>query len=244
MIDLYYWPTPNGWKISIMLEECGLPYQLHTVNIGKGEQFAPDFLAISPNNRMPAIVDHAPAGGGAAIAVFESGAILQYLAEKTGKFLPPVGEVQARYSVLQWLMWQMGGLGPMAGQNGHFLLYAPEKVPYAIDRYGKEVDRLYGVLNTQLVSTRAYVAGDDYSIADMAIFPWVRTHKAQGIDLKKFSAIERWYNDLFERQAVKRGLDLGKELRAPAMTDEARAALFGQTADSVRARLPQSVSPP
>ena len=163
MIDLYYWPTPNGWKISIMLEECGLPYQLHTVNIGKGEQFAPDFLAISPNNRMPAIVDHAPAGGGAAIAVFESGAILQYLAEKTGKFLPPVGEVQARYSVLQWLMWQMGGLGPMAGQNGHFLLYAPEKVPYAIDRYSKEVDRLYGVLNTQLVGTRAYVAGDDYS---------------------------------------------------------------------------------
>ena len=244
MIDLYYWPTPNGWKISIMLEECGLPYQLHTVNIGKGEQFAPDFLAISPNNRMPAIVDHAPAGGGAAIAVFESGAILQYLAEKTGKFLPPVGEVQARYSVLQWLMWQMGGLGPMAGQNGHFLLYAPEKVPYAIDRYSKEVDRLYGVLNTQLVGTRAYVAGDDYSIADMAIFPWVRTHKAQGIDLKKFSAIERWYNDLFERQAVKRGLDLGKELRAPAMTDEARSALFGQTADSVRARLPQSVSPP
>lgn len=227
-----------------MLEECGLPYQLHTVNIGKGEQFAPDFLAISPNNRMPAIVDHAPAGGGAPISVFESGAILQYLAEKTGKFLPPVDEVQARYGVLQWLMWQMGGLGPMAGQNGHFLLYAPEKVPYAIDRYSKEVDRLYGVLNTQLVSTRAYVAGDDYSIADMAIFPWVRTHKAQGIDLKQFSAIERWYNDLFERQAVKRGLGLGKELRALALTDEARAALFGQTADSVRARLPQSVSPP
>ena len=233
MIDLHYWPTPNGWKISIMLEECGLPYNFIPVNIGKGEQFAPDFLAISPNNRMPAIVDHAPAGGGAPIAVFESGAILQYLAEKTGRFMPT--DLRSRYQVLQWLMWQMGGLGPMAGQNGHFLLYAPEKIAYAIDRYGKEVDRLYGVLNTQLGASKAYVAGADYSIADMAIFPWVRTHKAQQVDLGKFAHVERWYNALFERPAVKRGLDLGKDLRAPALTDDARKALFGQTAASVQA---------
>ena len=232
MIDLYYWPTPNGWKISIMLEECGLPYNFVPVNIGKGEQFAPDFLAVSPNNRMPAIVDHAPEGGGAPIPVFESGAILQYLAEKTGQFLPlPLRE---RTQTLQWLMWQMGGLGPMAGQNGHFLLYAPEKLPYAIDRYGREVDRLYGVLDAQLAKTGAFVAGGTYSIADMAIFPWVRTHKAQQVDLQRFPHIERWYNALFERPAVKRGLDLGKELRAPAMTDDARKALFGQTAESVR----------
>ena len=233
MIDLYYWPTPNGWKISIMLEECGLPYNFIPVNIGKGEQFAPDFLALSPNNRMPAIVDQAPAGGGAPVAVFECGAILQYLAEKTGRFMPT--DLRGRYGVLQWLMWQMGGLGPMAGQNGHFLLYAPEKIAYAIDRYGKEVDRLYGVLNTQLGVTQAYVAGADYSIADMAIFPWVRTHKAQQVDLGKFAHVERWYNALFERPAVKRGLDLGKELRAPAMTDDARKALFGQTSASVQA---------
>ncbi|MFM9901061.1 MAG: glutathione binding-like protein [Polaromonas sp.] len=232
MIDLHYWPTPNGWKISIMLEECGLPYRLVPVNIGKGEQFTPEFLATSPNNRMPAIVDHAPAGGDAPLAVFESGAILIYLAEKTGFFLPTNG--QARSQTLQWLMWQMGGLGPMAGQNGHFLLYAPEQVPYAIDRYGKEVDRLYGVLDGQLARTDAFVAGADYSIADMAIFPWVRTHKAQLIDLGRFPHIERWYNALFERPAVKLGLDLGKDLRAPGLTDEARKALFGQTASSVR----------
>lgn len=234
-LDLYYWPTPNGWKISIMLEECGLPYNFIPVNIGKGAQFAPEFLAISPNNRMPAIVDHAPLageGGGEPLAVFESGAILQYLAEKTGRFIP--ADLRGRYQVLQWLMWQMGGLGPMAGQNGHFLLYAPEKIAYAIDRYGKEVDRLYGVLNKQLGITGAYVAGADYSIADMAIFPWVRTHKAQQVDLGKFAHVERWYNALFERPAVKRGLDLGKELRAPALTEDARKALFGQTAASIQ----------
>ena len=202
------------------------------VNIGKGEQFQPRFLAISPNNRMPAIVDHAPEGGGEPMAIFESGAILQYLAEKTQRFMPT--DVRGRYSVLQWLMWQMGGLGPMAGQNGHFRLYAPEKLPYAIDRYSKEVDRLYGVLDTQLAHTQAFVAGADYSIADMAIFPWVRTHKAQEVELAKFPAVERWYNALFERPAVKRGLDVGKALRAPALTDEARKALFGQTAQSVR----------
>ena len=232
MIELYYWPTPNGWKISILLEECGLPYRLRPVNIGTGEQFTPEFLAISPNNRMPAIVDHDPSGGGEPIAVFESGAILIYLAEKTGLFMP--GDVRGRNQVLQWLMWQMGGLGPMAGQNGHFLLYAPEKIPYAIDRYGKEVNRLYGVLNTQLGRTGAFVAGPDYSIADMAIFSWIRTHKAQNVSLDDFPHVERWYNALFQRPAVKRGLDLGKELRAGTMSEEARKALFGQTAQSVR----------
>ncbi len=232
MIDLYYWPTPNGWKISIMLEECRLPYNFIPVNIGKGEQFSSGFLAISPNNRMPAIVDHTPVGGGKPQAVFESGAILQYLAEKTGSFLPLAR--RERYQVLQWLMWQMGGLGPMAGQNGHFLLYAPEKLPYAIERYGKEVDRLYGVLDTQLASTGAYVAGSDYSIADMAIFPWVRTHKAQQIDIAKFANVQRWYNALFERPAVRRGLELGKDLRAAGLTEDARKALFGQTAESVK----------
>ena len=232
MIDLHYWPTPNGWKISIMLEECGLPYRFVPVNIGKGAQFSADFLAISPNNRMPALVDHAPEGGGAPLAVFESGAILLYLAEKTGRFLST--ELRERYQTLQWLMWQIGGLGPMAGQNGHFLLYAPKKLPYAIARYGQEVDRLYGVLNAQLARTGAYVAGAGYGIADMAIFPWVRTHKAQQVDLQKFPQVQRWYDTLFQRPAVRRGLDLGKELRAPALTDEARKALFGQTAQSVQ----------
>jgi GST-like protein len=232
MIDLHYWPTPNGWKISIMLEECGLPYRLKPVNIGRGEQFSAEFLAISPNNRMPAIVDHAPADGDAPVAVFESGAILLYLAEKAGRFFGPA--LRERVAALQWLMWQMGGLGPMAGQNGHFLLYAPERMPYAIERYGKEVDRLYGVLDAQLGRTGAFVAGVDYSIADMAIFPWVRTHKAQQVDLLRFPHVKRWYDALFERPAVKRGIALGKELRAATLTDEARKALFGQTAQSVR----------
>ena len=233
MIDLHYWPTPNGWKISIMLEECGLPYALKPVNIGRGEQFSAAFLAISPNNRMPAIVDHDPPGGGAPIAVFESGAILIYLAEKTGRFLP--ADLRGRHATLQWLMWQMGGLGPMAGQNGHFLLYAPEKIPYALERYAKEVNRLYGVLDAQLARTGQYVAGSEYSIADMAIFPWIRTHKAQQISLADFPHVARWYKLLFERPAVQRGVDLGKELRLPKMDDEARKALFGQTAQSVRA---------
>ncbi|MBZ4211684.1 MAG: glutathione S-transferase N-terminal domain-containing protein [Rhodoferax sp.] len=232
MIELYYWPTPNGWKISIMLEECGLPYRTLPINIGKGEQFAPAFLAISPNNRMPAMVDHQPSDAGAPISVFESGAILIYLAEKSGRFMPR--DVRGRNQVLQWLMWQMGGLGPMAGQNGHFLLYAPEKVPYAIDRYGKEVNRLYGVLNTQLGATGAFVAGDEYSIADMAIFPWIRTHTAQQVALADFPHVERWYNTLMERPAVRRGIELLKELRASSLSEEARKALFGQTAQSVR----------
>lgn len=232
MIDLYYWPTPNGWKVSIMLEECGLPYRMVPVNIGKGEQFTSEFLAISPNNRMPAIVDDDPAGGGEPIRVFESGAILIYLAEKAGLFMP--ADVRGRSQTLQWLMWQMGGLGPMAGQNGHFLLYAPEKVAYAIDRYGKEVNRLYGVLDTRLGQTGAFVAGQQYSIADIAIFPWIRTHKAQNVSLDDFPNVRRWYNTLLLRPAIRRGIDLGKELRADTMTDEARKALFGQTAQSVR----------
>jgi len=233
MINLHYWPTPNGWKISIMLEECALPYRMVPVNIGKGEQFTPQFLAISPNNRMPALVDNAPEGGGEPVAVFESGACLLYLAEKTGLFMPT--DLRGRYAVMQWLMWQMGGLGPMAGQNGHFQLYAPEKIPYAIERYSKEVDRLYGVLDVQLGHTGAYVAGTDYSVADMAIFPWVRTHKAQNVALENFPHVQRWYNGLFLRPAVKRGLDLGKDLRAGGLTEEARKALFGQTAQSIRA---------
>ena len=233
MIDLHYWPTPNGWKISIMLEECALPYRLVPVNIGRGEQFRPVFLEISPNNRMPAIVDHAPSGGGAPLALFESGAILLYLAEKSGRFMPV--ELHARYQVLQWLMWQMGGLGPMAGQNGHFLLYAAERIPYAIERYGKEVNRLYGVLDAQLGRTGAFVAGAQYTIADMAIFPWIRTHKAQQVQLDEFPQVRRWYDTVSQRPATRRGIDLGRELRASGLTEEARKALFGQTAQSVRA---------
>ena len=231
MIDLYYWPTPNGWKISIMLEECGLPYTTHLVNIGKGEQFAPDFLRISPNNRMPAIVDQAPADGGAPVPVFESGAILLYLAEKTGQFLP--ADLRGRVQVTEWLMWQMGGLGPMAGQNGHFQIYAPEKVPYAIERYGKEVNRLYGVLDGQLARTGDCVAGA-YSIADMAILPWVRTHKAQNVSLAEFPHVQRWFDALLQRPAVRRGLDVAKDLRVATMSEETRKMLFGQTAQSVQ----------
>ena len=236
MIDLYYWPTPNGWKVSLMLEECGLSYTMKPVNIGKGEQFAPEFLAMSPNNRMPAITDHAPADvalGGAPISVFESGAILIYLAEKTGRFLP--NDLRKRKAVLEWLMWQIGGLGPMAGQNGHFLLYAPEKIGYAIERYGKEVNRLYGVLDGQLQRTGAFVAGDDYSIADMAIFPWIRTYKAQQVPLDDFVHVKAWFERILARAATTPALDLGKALRAPALSDEARKALFGQTAHSVKA---------
>ncbi len=232
MIDLHYWPTPNGWKISIMLEECGLPYTLKPVNIGRGEQFTPEFLAISPNNRMPAIVDHDPPGGGAPLSVFESGACLIYLAEKTGRFLGT--ELRERHATLQWLMWQVGGLGPMAGQNGHFLLYAPQKIPYALERYAKEVNRLYGVLDGQLARTGAFVAGADYSIADMAIFPWVRTWKAQQVPLDDFAHVKSWYERLMQRPAVRLGIDLGKELRASKLDDTARRALFGQTAQTLR----------
>ncbi|WP_420466176.1 glutathione binding-like protein [Panacagrimonas sp.] len=224
MIDLHYWPTPNGWKISIMLEECGLPYRLIPVNIGRGEQFQPDFLAISPNNRIPAIVDRQPSDGGAPLSVFETGAILVYLGDKTGKFFP--AGLRARKAVMEWLMWQMGGLGPMAGQNGHFKLYAPEKIPYALDRYGREVLRLYGVLDRRLELAGDYLAGD-YSIADIASFAWVRIHKAQQIDLNRFPSLHRWYTQILRRDAVQRGLALGKELRLSQLDDQARKTLFG-----------------
>ena len=231
MIDLHYWPTPNGWKISIMLEECGLPYNFVPVNIGKGEQFKPEFLAISPNNRMPAIVDHNPADGGKPISVFETGAILLYLADKTGLYLSK--DTRSRVVAIEWLMWQMGGLGPMLGQNGHFTLYAPEPVPYAIDRYGREALRLYAVLDKQLGKTGAYVAGGEYTIADMAIFPWIATHKAQKIALDDFAHIRRWYAELRERPAVAKGMALGKEMRPAKMDDEAKKLLFGQDASTV-----------
>jgi GST-like protein len=234
MIDLHYWPTPNGWKISIMLEECALPYTLKPVNIGRGAQFEPGFLALSPNNRMPAIVDDDPPGGGPPVPVFESGAILVYLAEKAGRFLPT--ELRRRKAVLEWLMWQMGGLGPMAGQNGHFRLYAPQHIPYAVGRYAVEVDRLYGVLDAQLARTGAFVAGDDYSIADMAIFPWVRIWRAQQVALGDFPHVKAWYDTLRQRPAVRRGIEVGRELRAAGLDDEARRALFGQTAQTLRKR--------
>jgi GSH-dependent disulfide-bond oxidoreductase len=231
-IELYYWPTPNGWKISIMLEELGVPYQVKLVNIGRGEQFEPSFLKISPNNRMPAIID--PEGpssdgkwGGAPISVFESGAILQYLGKKFGKFYP--ADERGRTEVDQWLFWQMGGLGPMAGQAHHFRQYAPEKIPYAIDRYTNEVNRLYGVMNKRLAD-RPYLAGD-YSIADMASIGWVRPYKNQGQDLEDFPNLKRWFEAVMARPAVIRGMELGKEHRRNVADDEeAKKVLFGQRA--------------
>ncbi len=231
MIDLHYAPTPNGWKISIMLEELGMPYKVIPVNIREGDQFKPEFLAISPNNRIPAIVDHAPADGGPPLSVFETGAILIYLAEKTGKFMPT--ELRARMSVLQWLMWQMGGLGPMLGQHGHFALYAPEKIPYAIERYRDEASRLYAVLNRQLGKTGAYVAGSDYTIADIACFPWTMTHKAQGFTLDDFPHIKRWYAEIRARPKVQAGLAVLKFDRTP-FTEEQRKNMFGKTAQTAQ----------
>nr|WP_320141932.1 glutathione S-transferase N-terminal domain-containing protein [uncultured Cohaesibacter sp.] len=227
-IDLYYWPTPNGWKITIMLEELEVPYTIHNINIGAGDQFEPNFLAISPNNKMPAIVD--PEGpGGAPISVFESGAILLYLARKFGRFLPD--DERGRVDVEQWLMWQMGGFGPMLGQNHHFGTYAPEKIDYAINRYRNETHRLYGVLNKALEG-RDYVAGD-YSIADMAIVGWVVPHERQGIDLEEFPNIKRWFAALNAREAVKTGLAIGKEDRAKfdlSKDKDAQSVLFNQRA--------------
>jgi GSH-dependent disulfide-bond oxidoreductase len=231
VIDLYYWPTPNGWKVSIMLEECGLPYNVRYVNIGAGEQFNPDFLKISPNNRMPAMVDDDPMGGGAPISIFECGAILEYLAEKTGKFMPR--GARGKYEVLQWLYWQVGGLGPMAGQNHHFNVYAPEKLPYAIDRYVKETNRLYGIVESRL-KDRPFLAGD-YSIADMAAFPWIVPHKLQGQNLDDFPRLKVWFENIHARPAVGKGLDLGKEKRGQTMSDAAKKVLFGQTAATVLA---------
>ena len=227
MIDLYYWTTPNGHKITIFLEETGVPHRIIPINIGKGEQFAPEFLRIAPNNRIPAIVDTSPADGGAPIGIFESGAILQYLAEKTGKFLP--ADVRGRVEVLQWLFWQMGGLGPMAGQNHHFVQYAPEQIPYAIARYVDETNRLYGVLNARLAD-RDYVAGD-YSIADIAIYPWIVPYKKQKQSLEDFPHLKRWFEAIGARPAVQRAYARAKEINAkPVVSEESRAVLFGQTA--------------
>ena len=227
MIDLYYWPTPNGHKVTMMLEETAMPYDIVPVNIGKGEQFQPDFLAISPNNRMPAIVDHTPTERGAAISVFESGAILLYLGEKSEQFLPQ--DVRGRVEVMQWLFWQMGGLGPMAGQNHHFSRYAAEKIPYAIERYVKETNRLYGVLNKRLAD-REFIAGA-YSIADMASYPWIVPHEAQGQDLDTFPHLQRWFDAVRQRPATIRAYARGDAYRSDApMSAEAKKVLFGQTA--------------
>ena len=227
MIDLYYWPTPNGWKISIALEEMGLPYKVVPVNIGRGEQFKPEFLAISPNNRMPAIVDHDPPGGGPALSIFESGAILLYLAEKAGRFLPK--DLHRRFEVVQWLMWQMGGLGPMLGQAHHFRRYAPEQIQYGVDRYTNEANRLYGVLNKRLAD-RTFVAGD-YSIADMACWPWIVLHDMQGQRIEDFPHLQGWFETMKARPAVQKGFEVGKELRTTSGPDEeAKKILFGQKA--------------
>jgi GSH-dependent disulfide-bond oxidoreductase len=230
MIELHYWPTPNGHKITLFLEESGVPYTIKPVNIGKGEQFQPAFLAISPNNRMPAMVDTAPTDGGDPISVFESGAILQYLAEKTGLFLPK--DVRGKYTVLEWLYWQVGGLGPMLGQNHHFSGYAVEKIPYAIDRYVNETRRLYGVLNKHL-DGRAFIAGNDYSIADMAAYPWIVPYEKQGMALEDFPQLKRWFEAIRARPATVRAYALGEEIKGKfdLSTDEnARKVLFGQGA--------------
>ena len=231
MIDLYYWTTPNGHKITLFLEETGLPYRIVPINIGKGEQFAADFLRISPNNRIPAIVDHAPADGGAPIPVFESGAILLYLADKTGQFIAP--DLRRRNETLQWLFWQMGGLGPMAGQNHHFTQYAPEPIPYAIERYVKETARLYAVLNKHLAG-REFIAGD-YSIADMACYPWIVPHQRQRQNLDDFPELKRWFAAIRERSATQRAYALAQQINpAPVVTEEAKRVLFGQDASTVR----------
>lgn len=212
MIDLYYWTTPNGHKVSLFLEEAGLPYKVHPINIGLGDQFKPDFLKIAPNNRIPAIVDQNPTDGGAPISLFESGAILLYLAEKTGQFIPQ--DLRGRQEALQWLFWQMGGLGPMAGQNHHFSQFAPEKIPYAIKRYVDETARLYGVLDRRLAD-RAFVAGEDYSIADMAIYPWIVSHKWQSQRLEDFPHVLRWFNSIKERPATVRAYELVQKVNPP-----------------------------
>jgi GST-like protein len=224
-IQVHSWPTPNGHKVHIMLEECGLPYEVHAVDIGGGDQFAADFLAISPNNKIPAITD--PEGpGGQPISLFESGAILVYLAAKTGKLMP--ADDRGKYEVLQWLMFQMGGVGPMLGQAHHFRMYAPQKVPYAIDRYTNEAQRLYGVIERQL-SGHAFIAGDDYSIADIAIFPWLRSWENQGVTLTDYPHLAKWFEGIAAREAVQRGVRVLEDRRRPITGDKAREILFGST---------------
>ena len=225
MIQVYSWATPNGHKVHIMLEECGLPYREHAVDIGAGDQFAPEFLALGPNNKIPAIVD--PDGpDGEPISLFESGAILLYLAAKTGLFLP--ASVRDKYEVLQWLMFQMGGVGPMLGQAHHFRLYAPERIPYAIDRYTNEARRLYGVMNKRLAKSR-YIGGAEYSIADIAVFPWLRSWKNQGIDWNAYPHLKGWFDEIAARPAVQRGVQVLADLRRPITDDKAREVLFGAT---------------
>jgi GST-like protein len=234
MIDLHYWTTPNGHKITIFLEEAALPYKVFPVNIGKGEQFKREFLAISPNNRIPAMVDHDPAGGGAPIAVFESGAMLLYLADKTKTFIAQ--DLRGRTDTIQWLFWQMGNLGPMSGQNNHFSNYAVDKIPYAMDRYRNEVNRLYGVLNARLAD-RPYITGD-YSIADMASYPWVALHERQHQKIDDFPHVKRWLAAIKARPAVERAYAKAREVNpnlGGIRTPEERAILFGQTAESVKA---------
>jgi GST-like protein len=232
MIDLYYWPTPNGHKITMFLEEAGLDYQIVPVDISHGEQFKPDFLAISPNNRMPAIVDQAPLDGGEPISVFESGAILVYLAEKTGQLL--LKDIRGRTAALEWLFWQVGGLGPMAGQNHHFSRYAPEKLPYAIERYVKETNRLYGVLDRRLTA-QPYLAGREYSIADIAAYPWIVPWQLQSQDLALFPALARWFAQIAARPGTARAYARAEAFRSsPVVTEESRKILFGQTAGSFR----------
>jgi GST-like protein len=233
MIDLHYWTTPNGHKITIFLEEAGLTYKIFPVNIGKGEQFKREFLAISPNNRIPAMVDHDPAGGGAPIAVFESGAMLLYLADKTRTFIAQ--DLRGRTDTIQWLFWQMGNLGPMSGQNNHFSNYAVDKIPYAMDRYRNEVNRLYGVLNARLAD-RPYIAGD-YSSVDMASYPWVALHERQHQKIDDFPHVKRWLVAIKARPAVERAYAKAKEVNpnlGGIRTPEERAILFGQTAESVK----------
>ena len=233
MIDLYYWPTPNGHKITMFLEEANLPYRLIGVNIGTGEQFKPDFLKISPNNRMPAIIDHDPADGRKSISVFESGAILLYLAGKTGEFIPK--DLRGQVEALEWLMWQMGGLGPMLGQNHHFSTYAPVKLPYAIERYVKETSRLYGVLNKRLAD-RTFILGKQYSIADMAAYPWIIPDR-QGQDIADFPHIARWHAAIRARPATARAYSRAKDVRPEtpvAMTDKEKKILFGQDKSVVK----------
>ncbi len=235
MIDLYYWPTPNGHKITLLLEELvdaghALEYAVKPVNIGAGDQFKPDYLAISPNNKMPAVVDHAPADGGEAISVFESGAILQYLAEKTGLFLPR--DLRGRTTTLEWLYWQMGGLGPMTGQMGHFNVYAPEPIAYAIDRYGKEVTRLHGVMDKRL-SQQEFLAGDSYTIADMASYPWIGAYDKLPADFGAFPNLKRWHDAIAARPATARAYAWAHKVNPEAgkpLSDEERKHLFGQSA--------------
>lgn len=232
MIDLYYWTTPNGHKITLFLEEAGLPYRIVPINIGRGEQFAPEFLRIAPNNRIPAIVDQAPADGGEPISIFESGAILLYLADKIQRFIPQ--DLRGRNVALQWLFWQMGGLGPMAGQNHHFTQYAPEVVPYAIDRYVKETARLYSVLDRRLAD-RPFIAGDDYSIADMACYPWIVPHARQRQSLDDFPHLKRWFDAIAARPATARAYALAEQINpAPVLDEAARKILFGQDAGAVK----------